>query len=69
MWPHQAHIVARHFPDDAPPRGLNLEHSRIRSETYAEGIGPDWRQEPGARAAAGAAEPQATVGGGGAAAA
>eukprot|EP00969_Alexandrium_andersonii_P076975 3393708-Alexandrium_andersonii.AAC.1 len=48
-WLHQAHVVARHFPDDAPPRGRNLEYSRIRSEKHVEAIGPDWRQEAGAR--------------------
>eukprot|EP00969_Alexandrium_andersonii_P216426 9558890-Alexandrium_andersonii.AAC.1 len=35
-WLHQASIIARHFPDDAAPRGRNLEYSRIRSEVYAE---------------------------------
>eukprot|EP00969_Alexandrium_andersonii_P358721 15451619-Alexandrium_andersonii.AAC.1 len=36
MWLHQASIIARHFPDNAPPCGRNLEYSRIRSEIYAE---------------------------------
>eukprot|EP00969_Alexandrium_andersonii_P285415 12617952-Alexandrium_andersonii.AAC.1 len=43
---YQVSIIARHFPDDAPPRGRNLECSRTRSEVYAEVHGPDWRNDP-----------------------
>eukprot|EP00969_Alexandrium_andersonii_P331996 14672540-Alexandrium_andersonii.AAC.1 len=35
-WLHHVSIIARSFPDDAPPRGRNLECSRIRAEVYAE---------------------------------
>eukprot|EP00969_Alexandrium_andersonii_P045334 1990424-Alexandrium_andersonii.AAC.1 len=31
-WLHQVSIIAKLFPDDAPPRGWNLEYSRICSE-------------------------------------
>ena len=57
-WLHDAAIIARSF-EDAPQRGRNLEWSRVRAETYAEALGPDWRRQGGAGVAA-----ASTLGGG-----